>query len=280
MRSKGGNSVNGNRRDASRCTQLDRGVTVLGLVGCCGLFAIQCWWHRDFMVDDAYISFRYARNLVEGHGLVFNQGERVEGYSNFLWVLLIAAGMKLGLASPETLSKVLGVASGLLLILLAPASVRAVTNLRGCACLLGALALAAWPPLAYWSVGGLETTFFALLLTLLSCLAGRKAHPREERRHAGFYRLRSSIPSFARALAHLEKGLLRPIPAKPFLYQRRRLVAACQAWRGDVRRGFPFGPLGSHILGSVATYSAARPLSHQPGLGDCVSALGVRSVGR
>ena len=39
-----------------------------------------------FLTDDAYISFRYAANLVDGHGLVFNPGfERVEGYTNFLW---------------------------------------------------------------------------------------------------------------------------------------------------------------------------------------------------
>lgn len=37
-----------------------------------------------FLTDDAFISFRYARNLLEGHGLVFNPGEYVEGYSNFL----------------------------------------------------------------------------------------------------------------------------------------------------------------------------------------------------
>jgi arabinofuranosyltransferase len=39
--------------------------------------------------DDAYISYRYARNLARGHGLVFNPGERVEGYSDFLYVLLL-----------------------------------------------------------------------------------------------------------------------------------------------------------------------------------------------
>src|ERR1051326_6227945 len=61
--------------------------------------------------DDAYISFRYARNLVDGHGLVFNPGERVEGYTNFLWVLGIAAGLSLG-ASAETTSLSLGVVSG------------------------------------------------------------------------------------------------------------------------------------------------------------------------
>ena len=44
-----------------------------------------------FLTDDAFISFRYARNLLEGNGLVWNPGERVEGYSNFLWVLELAA---------------------------------------------------------------------------------------------------------------------------------------------------------------------------------------------
>ena len=43
------------------------------------------------LCNDAFISFRYARNLLEGHGLVFNPGEYVEGYSNFLWILELAA---------------------------------------------------------------------------------------------------------------------------------------------------------------------------------------------
>ena len=44
-----------------------------------------------FITDDAFISFRYVRNLLDGHGLVFNPGEYVEGYTNFLWVLELAA---------------------------------------------------------------------------------------------------------------------------------------------------------------------------------------------
>ena len=43
-----------------------------------------------FLIDDAYVTFRYARNLLEGHGLVYNPGEYVEGYSNFLWLLELA----------------------------------------------------------------------------------------------------------------------------------------------------------------------------------------------
>ena len=48
-------------------------------------------WVARFLCDDAFISFRYVRNLLAGHGLVFNPGEYVEGYSNFLWVLELAA---------------------------------------------------------------------------------------------------------------------------------------------------------------------------------------------
>ncbi|MCP4593055.1 MAG: hypothetical protein GY842_20160, partial [bacterium] len=66
------------------------------------------YFHR-FVAEDAYISFRYARNLVEGAGLVYNLGERVEGYTNFLWVLMIAGGMRLG-ADPVGLSQALGLA--------------------------------------------------------------------------------------------------------------------------------------------------------------------------
>ncbi|MBS2015435.1 MAG: hypothetical protein JST00_21280 [Deltaproteobacteria bacterium] len=42
--------------------------------------------------DDMMISMTYARNLAEGHGLVWSAGyERVEGYSNFLWTMVMAA---------------------------------------------------------------------------------------------------------------------------------------------------------------------------------------------
>lgn len=47
--------------------------------------------------DDAYISFRYAANFFHGHGLVFNPGERVEGYSNLLYTLLVTPGVAFGI---------------------------------------------------------------------------------------------------------------------------------------------------------------------------------------
>jgi arabinofuranosyltransferase len=71
----------------------------------------------DILIDDSYISFRYANNLISGFGLVFNPGERVEGYTNFLWVLIIAAGKFCGL-DPITTSKIINLLSALGTILL------------------------------------------------------------------------------------------------------------------------------------------------------------------
>ena len=63
-----------------------------------------------FFLDDAFISFRYARNLLEGHGLVWNPGERVEGYSNFLWVLELAAIWAVTGVPPEAAARWLSAA--------------------------------------------------------------------------------------------------------------------------------------------------------------------------
>ena len=79
----------------------------IGLVIAAGflLWHITSYW---FLCDDAFISFRYARNLSEGYGLVFNPGfERVEGYTNFSWVVLLAGLARLGVA-PESAALVLG----------------------------------------------------------------------------------------------------------------------------------------------------------------------------
>jgi len=114
--------------------------------------------------DDAFISFRYAEHLIEGHGLVFNIGEWVEGYTNLLWTLLMAGVMALG-GEPVVGSTVLG------LVCLA-GTVVATWHL-GQDASLGRIALIGAPllvaidaQLVLESVEGLETALFALLVTL------------------------------------------------------------------------------------------------------------------
>ena len=58
-------------------------------------------WLNRFIQDDAFISFRYSHNLVRGLGLVWNPGDRVEGYTSFLWTLIMAVPPGTKPASPR-----------------------------------------------------------------------------------------------------------------------------------------------------------------------------------
>lgn len=49
----------------------------------------------DFQLDDTYITFSFSKNLAEGNGPVYSHGLRVEGYSNFLWMLLLSLPIRI-----------------------------------------------------------------------------------------------------------------------------------------------------------------------------------------
>lgn len=121
-----------------------------------------------YLSDDSFVSFRYARNLVDGFGLVYNAGEKVEGYTNLLWTLIIAFGLKLGI-SPEPFSTDLGIACfGLTILLWSLVSwkFRASPGWRMAPIPLAALALALHRDAGAHATSGMETSFFILLLTL------------------------------------------------------------------------------------------------------------------
>ena len=140
-----------------------RNLAVPGLFTVGALYASQVWLYKGFFVDDPFITFRFVKQWTNGNGLVYNVGERVEGYSNFLWTLMLAPfdllGVDLVLAS-----KLLGIALGLLTVL-AIYSFSQRFESRW----ISALLLVASGPFAAWTVGGLETPLFALLLTLSVC---------------------------------------------------------------------------------------------------------------
>ena len=67
---------------------------------------------QPFFIEDAGISFAYARNLVNGEGLAtYAGGPRVEGFSNPSWTFLIALLYAVGVPT-FTASKLLGWAFG------------------------------------------------------------------------------------------------------------------------------------------------------------------------
>ncbi|MBI5864380.1 MAG: hypothetical protein HZB38_07720 [Planctomycetes bacterium] len=115
-------------------------------------------------IDDAYITFRYSRNLAAGLGVRYNPTENppVEGYSNFLWMLLCAAFETLKLNTAACAS-IVSAASGAALILLVHRRLVKL-DLPLPAIVVATLALAAFPPLALWSTTGMETAAFALAI--------------------------------------------------------------------------------------------------------------------
>lgn len=131
------------------------------------LWGVAAAWRRAWFSDDAYISFRYAENLTNGLGLVFNRGERVEGYSNFLWTIWTAAGMKLG-AGPEGWSLAWGLACyAASIVLLALIARRLAGAAAGAAVVpAGALLAALHPAWSYFATSGLETSLFTFLALL------------------------------------------------------------------------------------------------------------------
>ncbi len=133
------------------------------------LLMLGFWLHSRawvFFCDDAFISFRYASNLARYGALEFNLGERIEGYTNFLWVLVLAFGQFCGL-SPEELAGVLSVVGAGVLVVASLLLLRGLRGRRGQpwqpADLLPAALMIASPEIMVWSQGGLETSTAAAL---------------------------------------------------------------------------------------------------------------------
>ncbi len=130
--------------------------------------AVAAWIIR-FAQDDAFITYRYARNLARGEGLVFNPGEPVEGYTNFLWTALHALPERLGWSTP-LFSQVVGILTMVAAVLVTGVLARRLFASPGMALLVQAALVANVTFLGY-ATGGLETMLQTLLvLAVTVCL--------------------------------------------------------------------------------------------------------------
>jgi arabinofuranosyltransferase len=134
----------------------------------------------SFIQDDAYISFRYARNLAAGNGMVWNVGDDqpVQGYTNFLWTALMTLPIGLGISVEEYI-KVLGIAIGLLTIIFAYRFAADLFKSRRKALVPALLLSTNYSFLAYCT-GGLETQLVALLATICWYIAYRAVNQKSE----------------------------------------------------------------------------------------------------
>lgn len=225
-----------------------------------------------FISDDGLISLTYAKRLAQGHGLTWNGGVRIEGYSNLLWVLANGALGALGMEVIDAarLLGYLGMGAALSAFVYAqrPESLKAAA-----VPLVAMLFLALSGTFAAWTIGGLEQPFLAAFLGWGVALAG----PRLERPEAGFREMlppglcfgllclsRLDAPLFtaaAVAAVFLSRGLRRDSWGKaaglallPILF-----VLAHEAFRlAYYGEWLPntmlvkFHPSGTHALGGLA----------------------------
>ncbi len=239
-------------RRALEFVESREGHVTLGLL--LPLVALAVNIHRviAFTVDDSYISYRYARNLADGLGLVYNAGEHIEGYTNFLFTVLLAGGIKIGI-DPDTLAKVIGCLS----------AVGAVVALYFLAARLRPYSL--MPCVATWlytssivamgySVFGLETGFFVFLL-----LAGTLQMFRETEKGEGFWgsALLFGIAGLTRPEAPMYIGI-------PMLLLGRRFFS-----KQNLLRGMLFAaPIAAHMLFRHSYYGTWLPNTFSAKTGD------------
>jgi arabinofuranosyltransferase len=136
-------------------------------------------WKLVWASDDAYISFRYAANLLDGHGLVWNVGERVEGYTNFLWMMIVTPFIALGI-DPGQAAVILNLICFVAVLLLSARLERLLSWPAGDggarrAPPIAPLLAATCYPMACFATSGLETIFITLmaLVAVERALAGR-----------------------------------------------------------------------------------------------------------
>lgn len=128
------------------------------------LYSVLSLYLRTWIIDDAGISFVYSRSLANGHGLVPQPGaERVEGYSNFLWVLLYTPFFLFGDFNPIITPKVVSTILVCILFIYILKICILLKKLPIHALVISSL-IAINTPFIIWTCSGLENPLYVLLI--------------------------------------------------------------------------------------------------------------------
>lgn len=118
-----------------------------------------------FTTDDAYISWVYARQLANNHGLLWHvELPRVEGYSNFLWVIIASIVIKLQLPLVVTIKLISCSSLGAGVFSLYRLGRLFFTPLLS---ILPVFIFSHYIGVAWWTISGMESMFYCALSLLL-----------------------------------------------------------------------------------------------------------------
>ncbi|MGD0708076.1 MAG: hypothetical protein ABSA51_06440 [Anaerolineaceae bacterium] len=137
------------------------------------------------LVDDAMISMRYAKNLSNGFGFVWNIGEPpVEGFTNLGWTLYMAILHTTGI-SESKISLLMMITSAFILLgnaFLSFKISKIIAPESKIAPLIAAIITAFYYPLVFWSLRGMEVGIATLLVYMSVLLAINPSKPIETKR--------------------------------------------------------------------------------------------------
>lgn len=140
-------------------------ILYLFFIFICVIFILHAIY-LNCIAEDSFITFRFAKNLANGDGLVWNIGEPpVEGYTNFLWVIISALALKLNL-NILLFSQILGMLASLVAIIYTYKFSKKLLGIKGYYSIIPCLFLAFSGPFATWAASGMETNFFAAFILM------------------------------------------------------------------------------------------------------------------
>ena len=168
----------------NRTKRLPRLQSTIGLAVACLVFSLITYHYwtviGDHVVDDAFIFFRYADNLVHGDGLTFNPGERLEGYTSFLWTLLVAFGIASGLPALG-FAQIAGVILALVTLYFVWRSARILFDENPLLSAFPPLFLALNRTFVIWSIEAMETKLYGACVAAAFFFWLRGAAPKSRR---------------------------------------------------------------------------------------------------
>jgi hypothetical protein len=212
-------------------------------------FAVLSVWLLSTPIDDAFISFRYLDNWLQGEGLVFNPGERVEGYSNFLWIALLAIPAWFG-AAPQFAAPEIEWFLALGCLALLAAGARKVASRPNALYLAAPLLLALNSAFFFWIGKGMEVVLYTVLqLALAVVILASSGQETGRPRNALLMGLIAAATALTRpegvvapavVLATLAVAEIRPLQAESPYRRRKNYLLALAILAAAVAGQFVF----------------------------------------
>lgn len=210
---------------------------------------VAAWRLLPFAAEDAYITFRYARDLANGFGLVYNPAERVFGFSSPPWTLWAALGTAL-LRDPVLWTRLTSLLADVLTLLIAG---RMLEREAGEADRPGRAAawcftlfFALWPYFAVLAASGMESGAMLTLIALGAALARRRSP--------------ATGPALALLALWRPEGLVAAAFVALGARWRDRAIAAGITLAGLAALTFYFGsPVPQSVIAKAGVYGTPGP---------------------